>query len=50
MAGMEQGLLEREAECAAVAQALTDAAQGSGGLLLVEGAAGIGKTQLLATA
>ncbi|MFF3404330.1 AAA family ATPase [Streptomyces sp. NPDC002659] len=41
------GLWEREAESAAVAGALKDVTQGGGGLLLVEGAAGIGKSRLV---
>ncbi|MGW3134920.1 helix-turn-helix transcriptional regulator [Streptomyces sp. NPDC001139] len=44
------GLLEREAESAAVQNAVKAAAQGHGGMLLVEGPAGIGKTRLLAEA
>ena len=39
---------EREAESAAVAEAVQDVTQGGGGVLLVEGPAGIGKTRLLA--
>ncbi|MFF3404484.1 Tn3 family transposase [Streptomyces sp. NPDC002659] len=42
-----RGLWEREAESAAVAGVLKDVTQGGGGLLLVEGPAGIGKTRLL---
>ncbi|MFF3404520.1 AAA family ATPase [Streptomyces sp. NPDC002659] len=41
-------LLEREAESGAVAEAMQDLTQGGGGLLLVEGPAGIGKSRLLA--
>src|SRR5919108_2200241 len=43
-------LLEREAELAALAERLDSAATGSGGLVVVEGEAGIGKTSLLAAA
>lgn len=43
-------LYEREAEMAAVREAIKDATDGHGGLILVEGAAGIGKTCLLAAA
>lgn len=46
----EWDLLERGAEHAAVAGALGDAAEGRGGLLVVEGPAGIGKTRLLGAA
>ncbi|MGW3140961.1 ATP-binding protein [Streptomyces sp. NPDC001139] len=48
--GRESGMWEREVECAAVADALKAAAQGQGGMLLVEGPAGIGKSRLLADA
>lgn len=41
-------LLERESEVAALASAVDTARAGSGGLVLVEGPAGIGKTTLLA--
>ena len=49
MAGDEPGggLLEREAERAELRAALVDAARGSGGVVLVEGPPGIGKTWLL---
>ena len=40
-------LLDREAERAAIAAAIKSACSGSGSALLVEGAAGIGKTRLL---
>ena len=40
-------LLERDGEVEAIAAALDTAAAGSGGVLLLEGAAGIGKTRLL---
>jgi predicted ATPase len=40
-------LVEREAERAAIGELVADALQGSGGLLLIEGPAGIGKTRLL---
>jgi DNA-binding CsgD family transcriptional regulator len=43
-------LLEREAELAAIAARLEAAAAGGGGLVVVEGAAGIGKTSLLGAA
>jgi DNA-binding CsgD family transcriptional regulator len=41
------GLLERGAELASIADARDAAANGRGGVLLIEGAAGIGKTRLL---
>ncbi|MEU9298688.1 AAA family ATPase [Streptomyces sp. NPDC048266] len=47
MVGVEWVLLEREAEAAVVTRAVKDAAQGAGGMLLVAGPAGIGKTRLL---
>ena len=47
---MRSRLLERDAELAACAAALRDGAGGRGGLVLVEGAPGAGKTRLLATA
>ncbi|HEX8085486.1 MAG TPA: AAA family ATPase [Solirubrobacteraceae bacterium] len=43
----EVALLEREAELAALGAALEAAAGGAGGLVVVEGPAGIGKTRLL---
>src|SRR3954470_655563 len=43
-------LLEREAELTAIAARLEAAASGGGGLVVVEGAAGIGKTSLLGAA
>lgn len=43
-------LLERAAEAAAITAAIDAAVAGSGSVLLVEGAAGIGKTRLLAHA
>ena len=43
-------LLERERELAAIASGLDDAVAGRGGLLLVEGPAGIGKSALVARA
>ncbi|MFD6826872.1 ATP-binding protein, partial [Streptomyces sp. NPDC060085] len=48
MADGVRDLLERESESEVIAAALKDATQGSGGLLVVEGPAGIGKTRLLA--
>ncbi|MFD6827054.1 AAA family ATPase, partial [Streptomyces sp. NPDC060085] len=48
MADGARDLLERETESEVIATALKDATQGSGGLLVVEGPAGIGKTRLLA--
>ncbi|MGW3134906.1 helix-turn-helix transcriptional regulator [Streptomyces sp. NPDC001139] len=44
------GLFERERESAEIAAAVGAASQGHGGLLLIEGPAGIGKTRLLAQA
>lgn len=41
------GLLERSLELEAVAKAVARARDGSGGVLLIEGEAGIGKTELL---
>src|SRR5690349_3850452 len=41
------GLLERDAELRAVGEGLADAASGRGGVLVVEGPAGIGKTRLV---
>jgi DNA-binding CsgD family transcriptional regulator len=46
----EHSALEREAELAALEQRLTDARRGTGGLLVIEGPAGIGKTTLLQAA
>lgn len=46
----EPPLLEREGELAVIAQRLAAASEGAGGLLMVEGAAGIGKTRLLQAA
>ena len=43
-------LLEREAELGRIAAALRSAANGSGAIVVVEGAAGIGKSTLLAEA
>ena len=43
-------LLERDSELAAVEAEVAELARGSGGLLFVEGAAGIGKSSLLARA
>ena len=47
---MAAALVERDRELAAIASALDSATQGSGGVLLIEGEAGIGKTRLLAEA
>lgn len=44
----DAGLLERDAEWAVVEAAAAEARRGRGRLLIVEGAAGIGKTRLLA--
>jgi MoxR-like ATPase len=44
------GLLERDAEVAAVEEGLAAAASGRGGVLVVEGPAGIGKTRLVEAA
>jgi DNA-binding CsgD family transcriptional regulator len=49
-AGQEDGLYERETERAAISRALDAARCGAGGLVLVEGPAGIGKSRLLAEA
>jgi len=43
-------LLERDRELAAIAAAIAGAAAGAGGLLVIEGGAGMGKTSLLASA
>lgn len=50
MSGATSQLLEREAELERLEVALTDARSGSGGVVLVEGPAGIGKGRLLAEA
>src|SRR5918994_4041505 len=42
-----EGLLEREAELEAIGRSLARAADGSGGLVVLDGAAGVGKTSLL---
>lgn len=41
------GLLERDAELGAIGHALAQAADGVGGLVVVDGSAGVGKTSLL---
>ncbi|HTW11506.1 MAG TPA: AAA family ATPase [Solirubrobacteraceae bacterium] len=46
----DEGLLERDAELGAVRDAVGRAASGTGGLLVIEGPAGIGKSALLAAA
>jgi predicted ATPase len=43
----EQALLERDPALARIDRRLRDAAAGAGSMLLVEGAAGIGKTRLM---
>ena len=48
--GKPPGLLERDAELAAIARAVEHAAAGRGGLLVLEGPAGAGKSSLLAAA
>jgi DNA-binding CsgD family transcriptional regulator/tetratricopeptide (TPR) repeat protein len=48
--GLWAGLYEREAELAALSQVLSAAREGAGGLVVVEGPAGIGKSRLLAEA
>lgn len=48
--GGSEALLEREAELAEVAAAVARAAGGDGGILLIEGPAGIGKTRLMGEA
>jgi DNA-binding CsgD family transcriptional regulator len=50
MARNEVPLLEREGELAVIAQRVAEACEGAGGLLMVEGAAGIGKTRLVQAA
>jgi hypothetical protein len=50
IAGQEDGLYERETERAAISRAIAAARCGAGGLVLVEGPAGIGKSRLLAEA
>jgi DNA-binding CsgD family transcriptional regulator/tetratricopeptide (TPR) repeat protein len=50
MAGESWGLWEREVESAAIAGTIKAASQGHGGLLLLEGLAGVGKTRLLGEA
>ncbi len=47
---MAAALVERDRELAAIAGTLDSPTQGSGGVLLIEGEAGIGKTRLLAEA
>ncbi|MFF7242084.1 AAA family ATPase [Streptomyces collinus] len=47
---MVRGLWERDREYATLAGAVKVAAEGQGGLVMIEGAAGIGKTRLLAEA
>lgn len=47
MAGTFSGLIEREEEVARLEAALVSAKKGNGSLLLLEGAAGVGKTRLL---
>ena len=47
MSAPTNGLLERDAELAAIDSTLRAAAAGEGGLLLIEGEAGVGKTALL---
>jgi DNA-binding CsgD family transcriptional regulator len=48
--GDSQSLLERREEKAAIAELLARAATGDGGVLLIEGPAGIGKSRLIDTA
>jgi hypothetical protein len=48
--GKNPPLLERECELAVIAQRLAAVSDGAGGLLMVEGAAGIGKCGLLQAA
>lgn len=47
MSGIQQGLLERDAEIKTISRQLDGACAGNGSLLVVEGPAGIGKTMLL---
>lgn len=47
MANAAWGLLEREGESIVLEEVLKEAVQGSGGLVLFEGSAGVGKTRLL---
>src|SRR4051812_40530133 len=47
---MQMGLIERDAELAAIAGTLDDALAGRGNVLLIEGPGGIGKSSLLAAA
>ncbi|MBI5104058.1 MAG: AAA family ATPase, partial [Solirubrobacterales bacterium] len=47
---MDDGLLERDRELAALERLVADAEQGRGHVALIEGPAGIGKTRLLAAA
>ncbi|MGW6216676.1 ATP-binding protein [Streptomyces sp. NPDC055109] len=47
MVRVESGLLEREVESGVIAEAVKETVRGAGGLLLIEGPAGIGKTRLL---
>jgi AAA ATPase domain len=46
----EQGLLERDAELAALEAAIESASEGTGRCVIIEGAPGIGKTSLLRAA
>jgi len=50
MRGRDRVILERDSQLATLAAAMTDAAAGRGGFVLVEGPAGIGKTTLLQAA
>src|SRR3954469_20403942 len=50
LAGGAQPLLEREAELELIAGAIERAAGGEGGLVVIEGQAGLGKTELLRSA
>lgn len=50
MAREDAVLLERDAELAAIAERIEAARGGAGGLLLIEGPAGIGKTRLVGSA